>query len=312
MAAVLFALLLTSLAVGYLVVRATWSILGTAFSDPVFAGTVLGVGVAVLWSQYAVGRRVAVAAAGARDLPSDRFPGLHRRTAELADAFGVDPPRLMIADLGAPNAFAVGRRGSSTVVLGTDLFSLLTPAELEAVLAHELAHVRNRDSVLMTAVTSVRKLVTGVVAWVAIVAVTLVAAGVETVARLRDPPGTDIDWNRVATVWVVGASSLALVAVLSVSTALSRYREFAADEAAVEVLGRPDALIRALRKIERAGTPPEWALGPLTTHDREEEPVWDRLSTHPDMDERVDRLRAMAADPDRIDPESGARRIPVR
>ncbi len=280
-------------AVAWLVVSVLGTLLGWALADPLTVGWFLAnlVGGFVA-AQYVIGRRLAVLAVGARDLPASRYPWVHEMVDQLADALGIDKPRVMVAEMGVPNAFAVGRRGSSTVVVSVELLRLLDRGELAGVLAHELAHVHNRDSILMTIVASVRRIVTGVVSWV----VVLVVAGVALIVRaVSVVVGADrqIDWPRVIAAVVAGITVTVLAVLLVFTSALSRRREYAADRTAVRVLGRPDGLARALRKIERASGRLDRPFRPLGPHDpgRDRQRRLERLfSSHPPLDERIDRL----------------------
>ncbi|MDX1745115.1 MAG: M48 family metalloprotease, partial [Halobacteriales archaeon] len=126
----------------------------------VLVGSVAFVGV-----QYKVGKWMALRSVGAEDMPEERFPEVHRRVESLAADMGVEKPRLMVARMGAPNAFAVGRRGAGTVVVAQELLETLSADEWEGVLAHELAHIRNRDVVMMVLGQGVASIVAIVAQW---------------------------------------------------------------------------------------------------------------------------------------------------
>lgn len=291
MAAVLAVLLAVSAAVGWLLLAGVRAVVGGVADDPATGVAVVGafaVGFALV--QYVLGRRLAVASVDAVDLPADRYPGVHRTVAEVADGYGIATPRVMVARMGAPNAFAVGRRGDSTVVLSVELLFLLDRTELEAVIAHELAHVHHRDSVLLTATATVRSLVEGVVTTVALAVGGAVALLVEGGTRLLHPQnrGTGVDWTRTVALWVWGVTVLALLGLLLFSAALSRHREFAADASAAALLGDGDALADALEKIARSQA--ESPLATLGTHSAESDPLA-ALATHPPVEERIGRLR---------------------
>ena len=125
----------------------------------VLAGSLVFVGV-----QYVVGKKLALYSVGATDLPADDRPEVHRRVETLADDMGIEKPRLMVGQMGLPNAFAVGRKGAGTVVVSETMLALVDEGhmsmdELEGVLAHELAHVKNRDVVVMLLGQSVASIV---------------------------------------------------------------------------------------------------------------------------------------------------------
>jgi heat shock protein HtpX len=180
--------------------------------------------------QYKIGKWMALRSVGAEDLPEDRFPGIHRRVESLSDAMGVEKPRLMIASMGVPNAFAVGRKGAATVVVSEELLRALDDDELEGVLAHELAHVRNRDVVMMVLGQGVASIVAIVAQW----AVLLTG---------------DNDIADFFLAIVVGQITQLLV--MAFVFAISRYREYVADSDAAEEIGGGEPLARALEKISR-------------------------------------------------------------
>ncbi|MFB6079939.1 MAG: M48 family metallopeptidase [Haloferacaceae archaeon] len=191
----------------------------------VLLGTVAFVGV-----QYKVGKWAALRSVGAEDLSEDRAPEVHRLVESLADDMGIEKPRLMIARMGVPNAFAVGRKGAGTVVVSEELLRTLETDEVEGVLAHELAHVRNRDVVMMV-------LGQGVASIVAIVA--------EWVVLLTGDEGLADFFLAI----VVGQVTQMLVMLFVF--AISRYREYVADADAAATIGGGEPLARALEKIGR-------------------------------------------------------------
>jgi heat shock protein HtpX len=242
---------------------------GTDILPLVLVGSVLFVGV-----QYKVGKWMALRSVGAEDLPEDRFSEVHRRVEDLSGTMGIEKPRLMIARMGVPNAFAVGRKGAGTVVISEELVRTLDVDELEAVLAHELAHIRNRDVVMMVLGQGVASIVAIVAQW----AVLLTG---------------DNDLADFFLAIVVGQITQMLVMVFVF--AISRYREYVADEDAASAVGGGAPLARALRKISRG-------------NERARESAVDdqvnalcifgdgsglaRLfATHPPIEKRIERLR---------------------
>jgi heat shock protein HtpX len=191
----------------------------------VLLGSVAFVGV-----QYKIGKWAALRSVGAEPLPEDRFGEIHRRVEWLADDMGIDKPRLMIARMGVPNAFAVGRKGAGTVVVSEELLRRLDADEVEGVLAHELAHIRNRDVVMMVLGQGVASIVAIVAQW----AVLLTG---------------DNDIADFFVAIVVGQITQMLVMLLVF--AISRYREYVADSDAADAIGSGDPLARALEKISR-------------------------------------------------------------
>jgi heat shock protein HtpX len=235
----------------------------------VLAGSVAFVGV-----QYKLGKWMALRSVGAKDLSEDRAPDLHRRVEELSRDMGIEKPRLMVARMGVPNAFAVGRKGAGTVVVSEELLNLLDPDELEGVLAHELAHVANRDVVMMVLGQGVASIVAIAAQW----AVLLTG---------------DNDIADFFLAIVVGQITQMLVMVFVF--AISRYREYVADSDAADAIGGGEPLARALEKISQGN---ERARDSAVDEQVNALCIFGdgtglaRLfATHPPMEKRVARLR---------------------
>jgi heat shock protein HtpX len=220
---------------------------------------------------YWYGPRVILASLGARELLLAEAPLLHSSLERLAVAAGVDRPRLYLLPDGHPRAFAVGRgRSSAAVALSRGLMTLSRPAELEGLLAHELAHIRHRDVVVQTPVV-------------------VLAGWLLEASRI----GGMLERALLVVLAPVAAS---LVQVL-----LSPKREFAADAAGARYCTSPHGLADALVRLEQAqelvsfqaspSTEPLYTVNPF-------EPIGIAalFTTHPPVGERVERLRNL--DPD--------------
>lgn len=226
------------------------------------------VGALIAAALYWTADRVALGLVGARELPLAESPALHSTVERLAAVAGVAKPRLYLMPDGLPRALVVGRgpRGS-TLAVSSGLLTAATPAELEAVLAHELAHVRHRDVAVQTIVV--------------VVAATLLES-----SRIGG-------WLQRALLFVLGPIAAAFVHLL-----LSPKREFVADRTAAGLLGSPhplaDALVRldaAAELVSFAGSP---ATEPLyTVNPFAEEGLAALFVTHPPVGERVRRLREL-------------------
>jgi heat shock protein HtpX len=208
---------------------------------------------------------------------------------------GIDRPDVYIARLGQPNAFVLGSR---TLVIDHSLVRLLTPAELEGVLAHELAHLEGYDSLLQTLAMSVLRMVTTLMLVVVLPFVAVVSLGCWGLSLLvgrpvRGPSSVGSGVRRGMVRIVIGL----LIAPTLVLQAYSRRREYAADRRAVTVLDEPLALARALEKIQRANEP-GWGLFSwvFSTRDRRTDrtPLERAFASHPPTDERVSRVREAA------------------
>ncbi|MUV59916.1 M48 family metallopeptidase, partial [Halobacterium sp. CBA1126] len=188
------------------------------------------------------------------------------------------------------NAVSLGGPGGA-VVFDESLFRILDAAEFEAVLAHELAHIERRDSLVQSLAFAVGRTLVGFFA-VLVLPAALVARGWNRLlAWGRGRPGVESAsalHERIGRLVLV-----AFVALTLVVRARSRQREFAADDRAVEVTDAPLALAAALRKIQRASEP-RGLFAPLARRKRERDGVERWFSTHPAMDERIERLRERA------------------
>lgn len=228
-------------------------------------------GLLVAGAAYWYGDRVVLGMVGARELPVGEAPAVHAAVAALAGLATVPKPRLYVLADGFPRALSAGRgpRGGA-IAVSRGLLAAAPPAELEGVLAHELAHIRNRDVLVQTA------------------AVVVAGALIET-SRVGG-------WLQRSLLFVLGPFAAAIVHLL-----LSPRREYAADAAAAELCGSPHGLADALIRLEQAtelvefqaspATEPLYTLNPFA-----EEGLAGLFVTHPAVGERVRRLRAL--DPD--------------
>lgn len=215
--------------------------------------------------------RVALGMVGARELLPGEAPALHGTLDSLAARAGVVRPRLYLLPDAFPRALAAGRGPlGSAIAVSTGLLSVASPAELEGVLAHELAHVRQRDVLLQTAAV--------------VIAMLIVEA-----SRIGG-------WLERALLFVLGPVAAAFVHLL-----LSPRREFAADRFAADLCKSPHGLADALIRLEQAMELVEFSASPATeplytANPFAEEGLAALFVTHPPIAERVRRLRGL--DPD--------------
>ena len=227
---------------------------------------------------------------GAREVDIHSAPELVGMVANLARRAGMPMPRVYIIDTDAPNAFATGRDPENAAVAVTaSLMRALTPQELEGVMAHELAHVKNRDTLISTLVASMAgaiSMLANMAQWAAIF-----GAG-----RNNDE---EEGGGLVGSLFMI---ILAPLAAMLIQMGISRSREFLADETGARLAGNPLALASALRKIEHYAmhrTMPQAT--PATSHMFIVNPfagsgTWllSLFSTHPPTDARVQKLQLLA------------------
>lgn len=243
-----------------------WAAGGTRTAS-LFAFAAALLGVAVYW----YGDRMVLGSLGAREVPLGEAPLLHSTVERLAAVAGIVKPKLYLIPDGHPRALAVGRgRLSSSVAVTTGLLGALPPAELEGVLAHELAHVRSRDVLTET------------------VAVVIASTLVE-LSRIGG-------FLARALLFVLGPLASAFVHAL-----LSPNREFAADREAARLCDSPHGLADALIRLEQATELVAFAASPATEplytiNPFAEQGLAALFSTHPPVAQRVLRLRTL--DPD--------------
>jgi len=228
---------------------------------------------------YKFGRWSAIRSVGAEDMPEGvvqgyRFDEIHRSTERLCDGMDIEKPRLMVAEMGVPNAFAVGRKADGIVVISREIIDLLDHDELEGVIAHELAHIKNRDTVVMVMGQSLAALVGWIVFFV---------------IRSRGQQGGFL------VAWL--GSMVAQMIVTVFLMAISRYREYVADEDAAQYTRNPEAMARALEKISAGAQGKEMRakdnVSALCIFGGERGLLATLFATHPPTEKRIDRLRSM-------------------
>jgi len=244
--------------------------------------TVAVVAGALFLVQYFTSDKIALYSMGAREVTPEDEPALHATLERLCIQADLPKPRVAVADTPMPNAFAVGRSPSTaTVCATTGLLTLLSPGELDAVLAHELTHVQNRDVLVMT-----------IASFFASVASFIVQIGF----WFGGAFGSDDNDNGPGFIVVVLVSGVVYLISFVLLQALSRYREFAADRGAAIITGRPSALSSALLKISgRMDQIPRRDLraasGELAAFyifpPKAKQSVANLFSTHPSLDARL-------------------------
>jgi len=222
--------------------------------------------------------------------PTDA-PRLHARLESIRPAFDVEDVTLYAARLGEPNAFAIGSSRGGAIVIDIGLFRRLSGAELEAIVAHELAHLEGNDGLIQTLGYTAVRTVTGICYFLLLPVGLLVGGVFRATSWLRGQSPRPFFTHLDVVQWRTAQLVVLLLLLLTLPLrAHSRRREYAADDRAVEATGNPIALARALVKIQRAATPGWGPLSPLYIHGDEEGSLIRLLSTHPPMDARIERL----------------------
>jgi heat shock protein HtpX len=209
-------------------------LIGVLFAAGVGAVVIAVIAGGLLLLNLFVSDKLALAAMGAREVSPSDAPELHAMIERLCVQANLPKPRVAVAQTSMPNAFAIGRSPrKATVCATTGIMDLLSPAELEGVMAHELTHVQNRDVLVMT-----------IAGFFATIASYIVQFGF---FFGGGDDGGDDDGPGFLVVVLVAIGVYAVSFMLL--QALSRYREFAADRGSAMITGRPSALASALLKI---------------------------------------------------------------
>jgi heat shock protein HtpX len=241
-----------------------------------------------LWT-YWFSDKLALTMARAHEVAPEQEPRLHSMVEEVAGIAGLPKPRVYIVENDAPNAFATGRNPKHSVVaVTTGIMRILNEDELKAVLAHELGHIKNRD-ILVSAIVAT---IASAVMFIAFMARWSLFFG-----------GFGRSRNQTAN--LLGLAAMILIAILApigamvIRMAISRQREYGADEAGARISGRPLALASALRKLQMGAQMRPMQVSESTAHMYTVSPLrsdfmGNLFSTHPPVEERIARLERMA------------------
>lgn len=212
-------------------------------------------------------------------------PELHSIVRKLSERAGLPMPRVYITPSPQPNAFATGRNPEHSAVAVTEgILRLLNRQELEGVLAHELAHIKNRDVLVGTIAATMAGAIT-------------MMANMFQWAAIFGMGGSDEEGGG-GLIGGLAMAFLAPIAAMIIQMAISRSREYGADDSGAAIAGNPEGLASALLKLESAAQRVPMAVNPATSHLFIVNPLsgasLQRLfSTHPPIADRVQRLRSM-------------------
>jgi heat shock protein HtpX len=265
-------------------------LIGVLFAAGAGAVTIAVIAGALFLIQYFTSDKIALASMGAHEVTPAQYPQLHGIIERLCIQADLPKPRVAVAEMSMPNAFAVGRSPkTATVCATTGLLDLLSPSELEAVLGHELTHVANRDVMVMT-----------LASFFASIAAFIVQMGFWFGGMF----GSDDEDGGPSAIVVILVSAVVYVVSWLLLQALSRYREFAADRGSAIITGRPSALISALMKISgNMQQIPQQDLRAASSElaafyifpPKAKQSVTNLFSTHPPLEARIARLQRLEA-----------------
>jgi heat shock protein HtpX len=230
--------------------------------------------------------RMVLSMYGAREVDARSAPDLYALVQQLAGRAGLPMPRVYVIDNPQPNAFATGRNPqNAAVAVNSGLLSMMSREEAAGVIAHELAHIRNRDTLTMTITATI-------------------AGAISMLAQFGMFFGGNRDNNNgFGVIGTLAMAILAPIAAMLVQMAVSRTREYAADRLGAQIVGEPQYLASALAKLDQAAhaIPNEQAeANPATAHMFIVNPLtgghgWDNLfATHPSTENRIAALQDIA------------------
>jgi len=256
-------------------------------------GMIMAFGLAMVMNlgSYWFSDKIVLAMYHAQPVDEASAPGLYRIVRNLATRAGMPMPRVYIIPGEAPNAFATGRNPEHAAIACTEgILRIMSEEELEGVLAHELSHVRNRDTLIM----AIAATLAGAITYMAHMAQwAMIFGGGRRDSDEHESGGGGVFGGLLMIV-------LAPIAATLIQLAVSRSREFQADATGAQIAGQPWGLAKALEKLEMASSKVEpLPATPATAHLFIVNPLtgggWTTLfATHPPIAERVARLRAMA------------------
>lgn len=240
---------------------------------------------AMILAQWYFSDKIVLWTSGAKMVSKEQYPRLHNIVENLASKIGIPRPRVAVVNSRVPNAFATGKSPKSSLVAVTSgILDLLDDGELEAVIGHELTHVRNRDVLILTLAS-----VFSTVAWY------LAQFGFYGGYQGRSRDGGS------ATVVVILVAIVTWIVSFLIIRAISRYREYSADRGGAMMTGKPDKLADALLKIsgkmngispgelQRVQKMNAFFIVPALSGSS----IANLFSTHPPVEKRVQKLREM-------------------
>ena len=244
------------------------------------------IAMAMNFGSYWFSDKIVLKMTGAQPVDAQQAPDLYRMTETLVQRANLPMPKLYIINDPSPNAFATGRNPShAAVAVNTGLLSLLDKREVEGVIAHELGHVANRDTLTMAIVAT-------------LAGALMVIVQIARFGALFGIGGNSRDGNNFLT--VIAMMIVGPIIAAMIQSAVSRSREYEADAFSARLTGSPDGLISGLQKLELgAARIPNHSMSPQTAHLCIVNPfrglggINALFSTYPAMDKRIAALEAL-------------------
>jgi heat shock protein HtpX len=266
-------------------------LVGVLFAAGASGITILIVAGGLLALQFFTADKLALRSMGAHEVSPQEAPQFHALIERLCVQADLPKPHLYVMNTSMPNAFAMGRSQKNAAVCATTgILELLSPSELEGVMAHELTHIANRDVMVMT-----------LAGFFASLASMIVQFGFFFGGGFGGGDGDDDDGPGIMAIILV--SLVVYIISFFLMHALSRYREFAADRGAAVITGRPSALSSALLKI--SGTMQRIPQTDLRAHAEmnafyifpasTKQSIFNLFSTHPPIEKRIEALSRLEA-----------------
>ena len=233
--------------------------------------------------------RIVLAMYGAREITEEEAPWLHRMVEELAQRANIPKPKIYLVPMEQPNAFATGRGpGHSAVAVTAGILQLLDRDELRGVLAHEIAHIKNRDVLVATMAATIA----GAISYL----VNMLEWALLFGHSRNEEEGNN---NPLSIIGSIALIIITPIIATIIQLAISRAREYLADETGAKISRDPLALARALEKIHNYVYQIPAEVNQGTAHLFIENPLkgeglWELFSTHPPTEKRIERLKELA------------------
>ncbi|NJL96342.1 M48 family metallopeptidase [Candidatus Gracilibacteria bacterium] len=271
-------------------VSAVFYVFSAYYNNPAFAFVGLGISVIQAAIAYFTGDRIALAVSGGKQVNQEQAPQIHQIVENLSKIANIPKPKIYISSDKSANAFATGRNpDNASICLNQGILDILTKSELEGVIAHELAHIKNRDILIMT----VTMVLSSVISFIADFGFRLMFWGGD---KNRD---NDSNSPIILILYIITILLAPFVSIL-IQLSISRSREYQADATAVVFTRYPQGLINALLKLHQSPIPTSHYSTSMNHFYISEpkkkwgEKVQSLFSTHPPVKDRVKALQSFA------------------